>query len=106
MAARGRCSYDAPMEPGVRRAAPGRLPERVYWFRRAFVLIGLALVIALLVSLVSLGGGPPPRSETSHTSRAMTSARPIRTKARRNQYTRSGSRPGAALRTPGSIGAS
>jgi len=67
MAARGRCSYDAPMEPGVRRAAPGRLPERVYWFRRAFVLIGLALVIALLVWLVSLRGGGPKTAAPSIT---------------------------------------
>lgn len=46
------------MEPDVRKAAPGRLPERVYWFRRAIVLIGLVLVVALLMWLVSLVGGP------------------------------------------------
>jgi hypothetical protein len=45
------------MEPDVRRVAPGRLPERVYWFRRAFVVVCLAIVIALLMWLVSLVGG-------------------------------------------------
>ena len=45
------------MEPDPRRAAPGRLPERVYWFRRAFVLVCLAIIIALLMWLVSLIGG-------------------------------------------------
>jgi hypothetical protein len=53
------------MEPGVRRAAPGRLPERVYWFRRAIVLIGLALVIALLMWFVSLLGGGPKTAAPS-----------------------------------------
>jgi hypothetical protein len=48
----------------------------------------------------------PPTSDTSHISRAMMMARHTTTKARRNQYTRSGSRPGAALRTSGSIRAS
>jgi hypothetical protein len=56
------------MEPDVRRTAPGRLPERVYWFRRAVVLIALALVIALVMWLVSLAGGP--RSGTPTTSNA------------------------------------
>lgn len=46
------------MEPEARRVAPGRLPERVYWFRRAIVLVGLALVISLLMWLVSLAGAP------------------------------------------------
>lgn len=46
------------MEPEARRVTPGRLPERVYWFRRAFVVICLGLVIALLMWLVSLAGGP------------------------------------------------
>jgi hypothetical protein len=55
------------MKPGFRRAAPGRLPERVYWFRRAFVLIGLALVIALLMWLVSLLGGGPKTAAPSIT---------------------------------------
>ena len=39
-------------------------------------------------------------------NRAMMIARHTSTKARRNQYTRSGSRPGAALRRSGSIRAS
>ncbi len=46
------------MEPEARRVTPGRLPERVYWFRRAFVVVCLGLVIALLMWLVSLVGGP------------------------------------------------
>ena len=46
------------MEPDVRKAAPGRLPQRVYWFRRAIVLIGLVLVVSLLMWLISLAGGP------------------------------------------------
>jgi hypothetical protein len=46
------------MEPDVRRAAPGRLPQRVYWFRRAFALVCLAIIIALLMWVVSLIGGP------------------------------------------------
>jgi hypothetical protein len=66
------------MEPDVRRAAPGRLPERVYWFRRAFVLVCLVLIIALLMWLVSLIAGgrrrplrrprrqPPPRPVPPH----------------------------------------
>jgi len=55
------------MEPGFRRAAPGRLPERVYWFRRAFVLVGLTLVIALLMWFVSLLGGGPRTAAPSIT---------------------------------------
>jgi hypothetical protein len=50
------------MEPDVRRGAPGRLPERVYWFRRAIVVVGLALVISLVMWLVSLLG--PPKTAT------------------------------------------
>ncbi len=46
------------MEPEARRVTPGRLPERVYWFRRAFVVVCLGLVIALLMWLGSLAGGP------------------------------------------------
>ena len=54
------------MEPDLRRAAPGRLPERVYWFRRAFVLVCLAIIIALLMWLVSLiGGGTKTASPAS-----------------------------------------
>ena len=54
------------MEPDLRRAAPGRLPERVYWFRRAFVLVCLAIVIALFMWLVSLiGGGAKTASPAS-----------------------------------------
>jgi hypothetical protein len=45
------------MEPDVRKAAPGRLPQRVYWFRRAFVVVCLAIVIGLLMWLVSLISG-------------------------------------------------
>jgi len=61
------------MEPDVRRAAPGRLPERVYWFRRAFVLVLLAIIIALLMWFVSLMGG----SQTA--SPAVTKAAPATT---------------------------
>ncbi len=45
------------MEPDHRRATPRRLPERVYWIRRAFVLVCLAIIIALVVWLGSLIGG-------------------------------------------------
>lgn len=46
------------MEPETRRVAPGRLPRRVYWFRRGVVLAGVALVIALIVWLSSMTGSP------------------------------------------------
>jgi len=77
------------MEPGVRKAAPGRLPERVYWFRRAIVLIGLALVIALLMWLVSLlGGGPqtaPPRRIQPFPRRPEPRHPPTRSKPQRSR---------------------
>jgi hypothetical protein len=63
------------MEPEPRRVSPDRLPERVYWFRRALVLVGLALVIALIVWLSSLPGTPrsgttvkPPLAPSSSTA--------------------------------------
>jgi hypothetical protein len=62
------------MEPDVRRVAPGRLPERVYWFRRAFVVVCLAIIIALLMWLVSLVGGPKTASP------AVTKAAPATTR--------------------------
>jgi len=55
------------MVPDRRRYAPRRLPERVYWFRRAIVLVGLALVIALMMWLVSLIGGGPKTATPSTT---------------------------------------
>ncbi len=46
------------MEPEPRRAAPDRLPRRVYWFRRGVVLVAVGLVIALIVWLSSLPSNP------------------------------------------------
>ncbi|HET7723606.1 MAG TPA: hypothetical protein VFK68_03130, partial [Propionibacteriaceae bacterium] len=68
------------MEPVRRRVAPGRLPDRVYWFRRGIVLAGVALVIALIVWLSSLTGSPrtagtavkPPLAPSSPASAAPT----------------------------------
>lgn len=45
------------MEPDSRRAASRRLPERVYWFRRALALIALLIVIAFIMWLLSIAGG-------------------------------------------------
>lgn len=59
------------MEPDYRRTAPGRLPERVYWFRRAFVGVCLVLILVLLVwmgALIASGtktAAPAPKSAAS-----------------------------------------
>lgn len=41
------------MDSPPRRAAPGRLPDRIYWRRRAVVLVALVIVIAIIVAIVS-----------------------------------------------------
>lgn len=42
------------MDSRPRRAAPGRLPHRIYyWRRRAIVLIALVVVLAIIVAIVS-----------------------------------------------------
>ena len=64
------------MEPDARRVAPGRLPERVYWFRRAFVVVCLAIIIALLMWLVSLLGGAKTPSPAVTKAAAATTRTP------------------------------
>ncbi|HSN11303.1 MAG TPA: hypothetical protein VLS51_04265 [Propionibacteriaceae bacterium] len=46
------------MEPQRGRVEPGRLPQRIYWFRRGVVLVAVALVIGLIVWLSSLTSSP------------------------------------------------
>jgi len=41
------------MDSRPRRAAPGRLPDRIYWRRRAVVLVALVLVIAVIAAIAS-----------------------------------------------------
>ena len=63
--------------PPLRRPSPRHYPPAVYWRRRLAVVLGAALVVAVIVGIVSLFGGNPGNSgkgAATATSRPTTSA--------------------------------